>query len=69
MMTWTITDFKGHWPSGCAAVVTADNVKMACRLVERELVSRGLPQQIKPDQLIPVVTSTRWVRILNDGNY
>lgn len=69
MPTWTITDFKGHWPVGCAAVVTAENTEMACRWLERELAARGLPQQIKPQQLVPVVTSTRWVRILNDGNY
>lgn len=69
MMTWTITDFKGHWPVGCAAIVTADDTETACRWLERELASRGLPQQIKPEQLVPVVTSTRWVRVLNDGNY
>lgn len=69
MMTWTITSFEGHWPVGCAAVVTADDVETACRLLERELAVQGLSQTIRPEQLVPFVTSTRYVRILNDGNY
>lgn len=69
MMTWTITGFEGHWPVGCSAVVTADDVELACRLLEEELASRGLPQTIKPEQLVPMVTKARYVRVLTDGNY
>jgi len=69
MKTWTINNFKGHWPVGTAAVVTAESVEMAIIWLEKRLDEEGLPQTIKPEQLIPVVTSSRWVRILNDGEY
>jgi hypothetical protein len=69
MMTWTCNNFTGHYPVGTAAVVTADNVALAIQLLEAELVRQGLPQQIKPEQLIPMVTSTRKVRILCNGDY
>lgn len=69
MKTWTITGFEGHWAVGTAAVVTAENVEMAINLLESELSRIGLTQEIKPEQLIPMVTSSRKVRILCDGNY
>ena len=69
MNTWTITDFEGHYPVGTAAVVTAETVDMAIKLLESELSRIGLTQKIKPEQLIPMVTSSRKVRILCDGNY
>ena len=69
IMTWTITDFDGHYPVGTAAVVTAESVEVAIVLLEKELDNIGLPQKIKPEQLIPMVTGSRKVRILNDGNY
>ena len=47
-MTWTIDNFKGHYPVGVGAVVTADNVEMAIYLLEKELKSMGLEQKIKP---------------------
>lgn len=68
-MTWTINNFKAHYPSGGAAVVTADNVQMAIYLLEQELERAGLKQKIKPEQLIPMVTTSRYVRILCDGDY
>jgi len=67
--TWTITGFEGHYPVGTAAVVTAENVEMAIKLLESELSRIGLTQEIKPEQLIPMVTSSRKVRILCDGGY
>lgn len=69
MMTWTCNNFTGHYPVGVAAVVTADNVELAIILLEAELTRIGLPQKIKAEQLIPMVTSTRKVRILCDGDY
>jgi len=69
MMTWTINNFEGHWPVGTSAVVTAESVQMAVIWLEKELDRIGLPQKIKNEDLIPMVTSSRNVRILQDGNY
>lgn len=69
MMTWTINDFKGHYPVGTAAIVTADSLEIAIKLLEDALSARGLTQEIKPEQLVPIVTTTRKVRILCDGDY
>jgi len=69
MKTWTCNNFKGHYPVGTAAVVSAETVEVAIIWLEKELNERGLPQTIQPVQLIPMVTSTRKVRILCDGNY
>ena len=72
MMTWTVK-FSGHFLSGHLlsghAVVTAESVAMGIIWLEKELAARGLPQTVKPEQFIPMVTSTRKVRILFDGNY
>lgn len=46
MMTWTCAGFKGHWPVGTAATVTADNVQLACELLEKELDRVGLPRML-----------------------
>jgi hypothetical protein len=67
MMTWTCSNFTGYQSGCCAAVVTADDVTLACSRLEQALAARGLPQKVKPEQLIPYVTSTRYVRILTDG--
>ena len=69
MMTWTCVGFTGRWPVGTSAIVTADNSKMACKLLMEELARIGLRQEINPEMLIPVVTNHRWVRILQDGDY
>jgi hypothetical protein len=69
MKVWTIEGFDGHWPVGTSVIVTADTVELAIVLLEKELERIGLRQTIKPEQLIPYSTTTRNVRILNDGNY
>jgi len=69
MITWTINNFEGHYPVGVAAVVTADSVEMAIKMLEDALSERGLTQEIKPEQLVPMVTTSRKVRILCDGDY
>lgn len=70
MMTWTVK-FKGRDPNGNVseaypwdAVVTAESVEMGIIWLEKELMARGLSQKISPTQFIPMVTSTRKVRIL-----
>ncbi len=69
MKTWTINSFTGHYPVGTAAIVTAETVTIAISILKDELSSCGLTQEIKPEQLIPMVTSSRNVRILCDGDY
>ena len=69
MATWTCNNFKGHYPVGTALVVTADNIALAILLVEDKLKEIGLPQTIDPEQLIPLPTHHRHIRILCDGNY
>ena len=67
MTTWTCNSFAGHWPVGTALVVTADNIELAIKLVEGKLAEEGLSQKIKAEQLIPLPTHHRYVRILNTG--
>jgi hypothetical protein len=69
MMTWTCNNFTGHNPVGTALVVTADNIEQAILMIERELIACNLPQTIKPEQLIPLPTHHRHIRILCDGDY
>jgi hypothetical protein len=69
MKTWTCNSFIGHYPVGTALVVSAENVEMAIILIEEKLSSIGLEQTIEPDQLVPLPTRHRHVRILHDGDY
>ena len=69
MKTWACNSFIGHYPVGTALVVTADNVELAITMIEAKLAEIGLPQTITPEQLIPLPTHRRHVRILCTGNY
>jgi hypothetical protein len=69
MKVWTIEGFDGVFINLTSAIVTADTVELAIVLLEKELERIGLKQTIKPELLIPYSTTTRNVRILNDGNY
>lgn len=69
MTTWTCNNFKGHNPVGSALVVTADNIELAILLVERKLMQEGLEQTIKREQLVPLPTHHRHVRVLCNGDY
>ncbi len=48
-------------------VVTADDVKLAITMIETQLIQLGLQQTIKPEQLIPLPTHHRHVRLLSVG--
>jgi hypothetical protein len=69
LTTWTCNNFTGRWPVPATLVVTADNIETAIKLVEKELFKIGLSQTIKPEQLVPLPTHHRHVRILSDGDY
>lgn len=68
MMTWTVSDLKGRFFSA-VAVVSAENVETAIHWLQDELKREGLEQTVRPEQLIPMVTSTRKARILFNGDY
>ena len=69
LMTWTCNNFIGHYSVPVALVVTADNIEVAIKLIENKLSEIGLPQTIKPEQLVPLPTHHRYIRILSDGDY
>ena len=75
MRAWTCTEFDGHWPVGCAAVVVAENEKVALHWLVKELKSHGLTglnngEPITNNELKPLpVQGGRLARVLNDGNY
>jgi len=69
MQAWTCNCFEGYWPVGTAAVVIADNIDIAKSLLEDELSKSGLTQEIQNEDLIPLPTKHRYVRILCDGDY
>ncbi len=68
--TYTCTDFKGHYPVGTAAVVTAGSPEEAAQLLNAELKLRGLPGDAKPENMLrfPAQKGEK-CRILLDGNY
>jgi hypothetical protein len=67
MKTWTCNSFKGYFSGETALVVTADDVKLAITMIETQLIQLGLQQTIKPEQLIPLTTHHRHVRLLSVG--
>jgi hypothetical protein len=69
MPTWTCNNFKGHYPVGVGAVVVAENIEEAIKILETQLYQIGLKQVIKPEQLIPLPTYNSYVLILTDGMY
>lgn len=69
MQTWTCNNFKGHYPVGVGAVVTAKTIEQACLKLEIELAEHGITQKVLPTQLVLFPTKNCHVRILADGNY
>lgn len=66
MMTWTV-QFTGREGNTGFAVVTADSVEVGVLWLRKALADIGLPQEVRYEQFIPMVTSTRKVRILTEG--
>jgi hypothetical protein len=63
------TDFRGHWPVGTAAVVTADTPERAAQLLEVALAARGLIQPVKAEDMRMYGPKHESVEILLDGDY
>lgn len=70
-MIWVNTSFKGHYPVGTAAIVSARNAEDAAKFLTKQLEYHGLKQ----DNPVEVKDMTRFINheghvlILNDGNY
>jgi hypothetical protein len=69
MNIYTNNSFEGYYPVGTAAVVIAETAEEAAEILEGELESRGMDQQINPKTMIKLDASSQDVVILNDGNY
>lgn len=63
------TDFRGHWPVGTAAVVTAESSERAAELLEIALAARGLVQPVKAEDMRLYGPTQESVEILLDGDY
>jgi len=62
MMTWT------YMEHGFIAVVTADSVGVAEYWLKKAFYDRGHDVAVDRTRLVPMVTSTRKVRILQEPN-
>ena len=71
MNVFTFTNFDGHYPVGTAAVVVAQDLIVAKRLLDEQLVESGLPilaGQVDVN-ISQVDLEDQQVIILLDGNY
>ena len=59
-MTWTYKYKR------LSAVVSADSIKVAIIFLEKEFSRAGIDQKIKNEQLVPMVTGSRYARILSE---
>lgn len=69
MNIYTCTSFEGHWPVGSAAVVVAESADGAAELLNAELRSRGLKDNLNTGDFELVDTATPKAIVLCDGNY
>ena len=69
MKVWLNKKFKGYYPVGVAAVVIADDVVSAERMLNEELKSCGLEQTAKAENFVECLIDQPSVMILCDGNY
>ncbi len=71
MNVFTFTNFDGHYPVGTAAVVVAQDLIVAKRLLDEQLAESGLPVlagQVDVN-ISRVDLENQQVIILLDGNY
>lgn len=74
MKVYTCIKFRGLWPAGTAAVITAPNRSRAIKLLLSELKALKLDQtedDIKEIRrgMVEISTTEAAVHILRDGNY
>lgn len=68
MKVYTCTDFKGHWPVGVSAVITANNKTEAVLLLSDALLSCGLDPR-DGFTLEEISLNEPMAHILQDGDY
>ena len=66
---YTCAGFTGHWPTGTAAVVRADNPEIAAELLNKSLEHEGLEGNVKPEDMEWFNELCDPVQILCDGEY
>lgn len=69
LSVWTCTGFTGRWPVGTAAVVVAHTAEEAAELLSLELGTRGLAQDVRPNDLVLLPLDMHAARVLCDGDY
>ena len=69
MKTFYITGFKGYYPVGTSAIVTAETKKLAKQYLEKELKDMGLEQRIYDCDLTELQGQKSQVLVLCDGDY
>ena len=66
---WRNDTFEGRYPVGTAALVIAKTQGRATYLLNAELRRRGLPGDVKPEEMVLTLPDEEQVIILNEGVY
>ena len=66
---WRNNTLKGFYSESTTALVVAESKWRATELLNAELRSKGLPGDVKPEEVFLVLTDEERVIILNDGEY
>ena len=70
MRVWYATGFPGHWPTGTAAVVVADDGRQAHEMLADKLAEEGLPRpEYGSYTMAELDTNVEGARLLVDGDY
>lgn len=69
MKVYTCDKFDGHWPTGVASVIIAENSANACGCLIIELKKIGLEQVVTPNMLTEVDLTQERALVLCDGDY
>ena len=69
MKVYYCKSFTGRYPVGTAAIILANNIVEAKKLLEIELTNHGLEQEISYSQIMEIDRSRPQALILNDGDY
>jgi hypothetical protein len=70
MKIFTNTEFSGHWPVGTSALIVAEDVESAKKLLFKELEKIGLAgQKLDDSGFVEVDPSSPIAIVLQDGDY
>lgn len=68
MKVFTNNQFFGHYPVGTAAVIVAENLDDAVKILSADLVARGL-SPAQADQFVEIDLTKSASYVLCDGDY